>query len=54
MSTYDRELHEKLQKLDRIEAQLAQHRKATRSGLMWLSIVGIVVLVLLLHHIIPL
>jgi hypothetical protein len=47
MNVYDRELSAKLQKLEGIDARLAQHEKTARFGLMWLSAIGIVLLALL-------
>lgn len=54
MSVYDRELSEKLRKLESIDARLAQHAKATQLGLIWLSILASTALVLFGHHIISL
>ena len=51
MSTYDRELLEKLQRLESIEARLIQHEKKARFGLMWLSLLGATLLVVLLYHV---
>jgi len=51
MSVYDQELREKLQRLDGIEAQLAQHARTTRLGLISLAGFALVVLALLGYHI---
>jgi hypothetical protein len=44
MNAYDRELQEKLQKLESIDARLAQHDKMTRFGLIWLTVLAALVL----------
>jgi hypothetical protein len=54
MTAYDRELSEKLRKLESIEARLAQHAQATQLGLIWLSIVASAALVLFGYHVISL
>jgi len=54
MSDLDREVREKLQKLESIEARLTQHEKTTRLGLMWLTILACAVLILVGYHIIRL
>ncbi len=51
MSTYERELTEKLRKLESIDARLARHEKATRLGLRWLIILAAAVLALTAYHI---
>jgi hypothetical protein len=54
MDAYDRELKEKLQKLETIQARLVQHQRITHLGLIWLSILGAGALVLMAYHIIGL
>jgi fatty acid desaturase len=54
MSDLDREVREKLQKLESIEARLTQHEKTTRLGLIWLTVLAFAVLVLFGYHIIRL
>jgi hypothetical protein len=49
MNTYDRELRDKLQKIESIEARLAQYHKTTHFGLIWLSAIGIVLLALIVY-----
>ncbi|WP_262269120.1 hypothetical protein [Microvirga yunnanensis] len=44
-------MREKLQKLESIEARLSQHEKATRLGLIWLTILAFAVLILFGYHI---
>jgi hypothetical protein len=48
VSHYDRELQDKLRKLESIEAHLRQHDRTVRRGLIWLSVLGITVLALLI------
>jgi hypothetical protein len=43
---HDRELHEKLQRLESIEAYLAQHDKTVRRALMGIAAIGLILLVL--------
>jgi hypothetical protein len=52
MSAYDRELHEKLQKLESIDVRLAQHDKITRLGLVSILALGTLVLALLTYLIV--
>jgi hypothetical protein len=47
MDVYDRERSAKSQKLESINARLAQHEKTARLGLMWLSAIGVALLALL-------
>jgi len=54
MNDRDYELSKKLQKLESIEVQLAQHVKTTRLGLTWLSVLALAALVLLGFHIVHL
>jgi len=54
MDAYDRELNEKLQKLEAIQARLVQHQRITQLGLIWLSILGVGALALMAYHIIGL
>ena len=54
MNGFDREINEKLHKLETIEARLVQHQRTTRLGLVWLSILGAGGLVLMAYHIIGL
>jgi hypothetical protein len=54
MSVYDHDLSEKLQKLESIEARLAQHAKTTQLGIIWLTVLALVVLALLGYHIVRL
>jgi hypothetical protein len=49
MSTYNREPRETLQKLESLEARLAQHHKTTNLALMWLSALGTVILALMVY-----
>jgi hypothetical protein len=51
MTDYDREVREKLQKLESIEARLTQHAKTTRLGLIWLIVLALTLLVLLGYQI---
>jgi hypothetical protein len=44
MDAYERELLEKVQRLESIDALLAQHDKATRLGLLWLTALAALVL----------
>ena len=54
MSDVDREMREKLQKLESLEARLSQHEKTTRVGLIWLTILAFAVLFLFGYYIIRL
>ncbi|WP_262296550.1 hypothetical protein [Microvirga sesbaniae] len=54
MSDLDREVREKLQRLESIEARLTHHEKTTRLGLIWLTVLAFAVLVLLGYYIIHL
>lgn len=54
MSYLDREVREKLQKLESIEARLVQHEKTARLGLIWLTVLPLAVLVLVGYHVIRL
>ena len=49
MTAYERETHAKLQKLESIDARLAQHEKMARFGMMWLSTIGITALALMVY-----
>jgi hypothetical protein len=49
MSVYDRELREKPQQMESIEARLARYHKTTHFGLIWLSALGIVLLALMVY-----
>ena len=54
MTDYDREVQEKLQQLESIEAWLTQHAKSTRLGLIWLTVLALTLLVLLGYQIVHL
>jgi hypothetical protein len=54
MTDYDREVREKLQKLESIEARLTQHAKTTHLGLIWLTVLALTLLVLLGYQIVHL
>ena len=54
MGTYDRELSAKLQKLESIEARLAQHEKSTRYSMIWLTALASVILAMLAYHVVRL
>lgn len=47
MGTYNRDLDEKLKKLESIDARLAQHERTARLGLIGLSALGGALLALL-------
>jgi hypothetical protein len=54
MADYDREVQEKLQQLESIEARLMQHAKTTRLGMIWLTVLALTLLVLLGYQIVHL
>jgi hypothetical protein len=54
MGTYDRELSAKMQKLESIEARLAQHEKTTRYSVIWLTALASVILAMLTYHLVRL
>jgi hypothetical protein len=54
MGTYDRELSAKMQKLESIEARLAQHEKTTRYSVIWLTALASVILAMLMYHLVRL
>jgi hypothetical protein len=54
MSTHNRDLDSKQQRLESIEARLDQHLKTVKLALTVLSVLGVATLMLLLYHTIPL
>jgi hypothetical protein len=48
------ETREKLQRMESIEARLAQHEKTTRLGIIWLTGLALPALVFLAYHVISL
>jgi hypothetical protein len=54
MSTHNRDLDDKQQRLESIEARLVQHQKTVKLALTALSVLGTATLMLLLYHTIPL
>lgn len=54
MSTYDRKLSAKMQKLESIEARLAQHGRTPRYSVIWLTALASVILAMLTYDLVRL